>query len=421
MTFKFQIDLIWIYCMGAGCFFVLFMPFIGVQFYTENFDNIHYLPIINCLCYLFSLPCVFMQWMLDDYFDEKYSSAQAFGFRLRCCYATLLFLSVIVVILPGAFHSSETPSMFWFCLWTVAVSISCTFASGTLFQYCSFGDFKNGEGITALTLGFCSASAIIIFLAQLYGFELQPTNDQAWGYYVTIIGIEIFVFMASIMATKTQFFKDTMINKDEFIKKGKELAEKFGPPQYWLGLTQSAQTLGVRKTSVGEHTSLLIRRPDSPEQHAKLVSLGFHLFASTFLTLGMLSFYKHFPTTYPTTAQYLVYSHWVSDLISRFFTGFYKIRLQHLNTVTGSRIVAAFLLLLTAFNILPCPPDNILIVLISIYNFFGGASINWIYILLDSVFDDLQLLQKGSQYLTIFYYSGVTAGTVIALTLTYTL
>ena len=61
-----------------------------------------------------------------------------------------------------------------------------------------------------------------------------------------------------------------------------------------------------------------------------------------FLTLGMLSFYKHFPTEYPTTAQYLVYSHWVSDLISRFFTGFYKIRLQHLNTVTGSRIVAAF-------------------------------------------------------------------------------
>jgi len=408
--------------MGAGCFFVLFMPFIGVQFYTENFDNIRYLPIINCLCYLFSLPCCFVQWTFDDYFDEKFSSAQAFGFRLCCCYAALLFLSAVVLILPGAFRTSETPSMIPFCLWVIAVSITCTFSSGTLFQYCSFGDFKNGEGITALTLGFCSASAIIIFLAQLFGFELQPTNDQAWGYYVTIIIIEVYVFFASILATRTQFFTKTMINKDEFIKKGKELAEKFGPPQYWLGLTQSAQALGVRKTpKPDESTALLVRRPDTPEQHDKLVSLGWHLFGSTFLTLGMLSFYKHFPTTNPTTPQYLVYSHWISDLASRFFSGVVKIKHKDLSTLSISRVIVAMALLLTAFGLLPCPPDDILIVIISIYNFFGGAAINWIYNLLGNVFEDLQLLQKGSQYLTIFYYSGVTAGTVLALTLTFIL
>jgi len=418
-----QIDLLWIYSMGAGCFFVLFMPFIGVQFYTSNFDDVHYLPIINCLCYLFSIPCVFVQWKFDDYFDEKFSSAQAFGFRLRSCFGMLLFLSILILVVPGAFHSEETPSLVWFALWVVAVSITCTFSSGTLFQYCSFGDFKSGEGITALTLGFCSASAIIIFLAELFGFELQPTNDQAWGYYVTIICIEVYVFLASLAATRTEFFKETMVNKDNFIKKGKEMAEKFGPPQYWLGLTQSAQTLGGKKTAtVNEHTALLVYRPgDSKAQHEQLLTLAVHLFVNTFLTLGMLSFYKHFPTTNAATPQYLVYSHWVADLCSRFFSGIYQIKIKHLHYLSSLRAIAALSLLLVAFGAFPCPSDYILIVMMSVYNFFGGAAINWIYILLSDVFDDLQLLQKGSQYLTLFYYSGVTAGTVLALTLTYVL
>jgi hypothetical protein len=336
----------------------------------------------------------------------------------------LLFLSILILVVPGAFHSEETPSLIWFGLWVVAVSITCTSASGTLFQYCSFGDFKSGEGITALTIGFCSASAIIIFLAELFGFELQPTNDQAWGYYMTIICIEVYVFGASLAATRTEFFAETMVNKDNFIKKGKEVAEKFGPPQYWLGITQNAQALGGKGTTgtVNEHTALLVYPPgDSKAQHDRLVTLAVHLCMTTFLTLGMLSFYKHFPTTDPATPQYLVYSHWVADLCSRFFSGIYQIKIKHLHILSSLRAIAAFSFLLVAFGFLPCPSYYTLIAMMSVYNFFGGAAINWIYILLNDVFDDLQLLQKGSQYLTLFYYSGVTGGTVLALTLTYIL